>query len=108
MQDLPKIIQAKADVDRSIEISYDNGITAKFNFENFFEYRGYYNFLINDSDFLKILIEPYGHYVFWINESTQEEVEIDPYILYSICSKEKIIHDNKIVFDPSLGKNAWK
>lgn len=107
MQTLPKITYAKSNVDRSIEIEYDNGLKGVFNFEDYFEYRGYYNFLKDISNFLKILVEPEGHFIFWINQETQEEVEVDPYIMYSICSNDKIIHDNTVVFDPSLGKNAW-
>ena len=45
--------------------------------------------------------------VFWINEQTNEEIELDSQIMYSICSNEKIVHDNKVVFDPTLGKNGW-
>ena len=107
MQTLPKITHAKSNPDRTIEIRYDNGFEGKFNFEDYFEYRGYYDFLKDTSNFLKILVEPDGHFVFWQNVETQEEVELDPGIMYSICSNDKIVHDNKVVFDPSLGKNAW-
>ena len=107
MQSPPKIIQAKSYPDRTIEITYDNGKIGKFNFEDFYDYHGFYDFLISLPNFLKIMVEPYGHFVFWINEKTQEEIEIDPNIMYSICFNEKIIHDQIVVFDPSLGKNAW-
>lgn len=107
MQTPPKIIYAKSFPDRTIEIEYDNGLKGKFNFDFFFEYKGYYIYLKDLPHFLKIQIETNGHNVFWLNETNQEEIEIDPSILYSICSQEKIIHDDKVVFDPSLGKKAW-
>lgn len=107
MQTLPKIIHAKSYSDRSIEIQFANGTDGKFNFEEFFEYRGYYDFLKVVSNFLNICVDPHGHFVFWTNAESGEDIELDPYITYSICTNEKIIHDNKIVFDPSLGKNAW-
>jgi hypothetical protein len=107
VQSLPKIIHAKSYPNRFIEIQFANGVVGKFNFEDFFEYRGYYDFLKDVSSFLKILVESQGHFVFWTNNETGEDIELDPYIMYSICTNEKIIHDNKVVFDPSLGKNAW-
>ena len=107
MRSPPKIIQVRSFPDRTIEVTYANGKIGQFNFEDFFEYRGLYSFLKNNSSFLKIMIEPKGQFVYWTNEETQEEIEIDPNIMYSICFNEKIIHENNVVFDPSLGKNAW-
>lgn len=107
MESLPKIIQAKAYPTRIIEINYDNGMIGTFNFETFFDYLGYYDFLKDLSNFQKIKVNPNGHFVFWLNDKTQEEIELDPAIMYSICFNEKIIHETNIVFDPSLGKNAW-
>ena len=107
MQSPPKIIKATANPNRIIDIEYSNGLKSAFNFENYFEYIGYYNFLKDLNTFLKLNTDPGGHFVFWINEKTQEEIELDPQIMYSICSNEKIVYENKVVFDPSLGKNGW-
>lgn len=106
MIDTPKIIKATALRDRKIEVQFENGQQYIFDFESFFEYKGYYAFLSDLNQFLNLHVEPYGKYVFWINNEN-EEVELDPAILYSICSREKIIIDGKTVFDPALGKNAW-
>ncbi len=107
MKSLPKIINAKSYPDRSIEIEYSDGLKKTFNFEHYFEYSGYYDFLKDSAAFLKLNIDSHGHFVFWINEQTQEEIELDPQIMHSICSNEKILHNNKVVFDPALGKNGW-
>ena len=106
MKTPPKITKATAYPDHIIEVIFDNDEKGKFNFENYFEYQGYYQFLNDISSFLKIKIHPQGNYVFWLN-SQGEEIEIDPAILYAICAKKPVIINNKIVFDPSLGKNAW-
>jgi hypothetical protein len=82
----PKIIKAKSNPDRMIEITFADGVYGKFNFENYFDYLGYYQFLNDDS----------------------QEVEIDSAILYAICENKPIIVNDKIVFDPSLGKQAWQ
>lgn len=106
MLDTPKIIKAKSHPNRSIDIQYENGIKATFNFENYYEYKGYYAFLNQDENFLQLKISKDGEYIFWIDENG-EEIEIDPVILHSICSKKQVVVDGKIVFDPALGKNAW-
>lgn len=106
MNTIPKIIKAKSSSNREIEILFEDGIHAFVNFENYFNYSGYYSFLSDENRFLKLEIEEDGDYIYWLNDNN-EEIEIDPAILYSICSKEKIIVNGKVVFDPSLGKNAW-
>lgn len=106
MKTTPQIIKAKSNLDRTIEITFADGVYGKFNFENYFEYIGYFKFLNDVSLFLKIMVHPHGHYVYWLNENS-EEIELDPAILYAICEKQPIIVNDAIVFDPSLGKQAW-
>lgn len=105
MNTVPKIVKAKSTSKREIEIIFEDGIHAVVNFENYFSYSGYYSFLSDETKFLSLKVEEDGGYIYWLNDNN-EEIEIDPAILYSICSKEKIIVNGKVVFDPSLGRNA--
>jgi hypothetical protein len=89
-----------------IEITFADGVYGKFNFENYFDYLGYYQFLNDLTLFLKINVHPLGHYAYWVNDDSQE-VEIDSAILYAICENKPIIVNDKIIFDPSRGKEAW-
>jgi hypothetical protein len=107
MQTSPKIIKATAFSDRTIEIYYSSGEVGSFNFENYFDYLGLYDFLEDVSEFAKVNVDPYGHNIFWLNPKTNEEIELDPSIMYSIISQQKIIVNEKVVFDPSLGKAGW-
>lgn len=106
MNDTPKIINATSFRDGSIEIYFENGKHGKFIFSHFYDFLGYFEFLKDTEQFLKLKIEESGDYIYWL-DSNNEEIEIDPEILYSICTNQKIIIDNKTVFDPSLGKQAW-
>jgi len=106
MLDTPKIIKAKSHPNRNIDIQYENGFQATFNFENYYDYKGFFAFLKDIENFLKLEISSNGNYVFWMDEAN-EEIEIDPVILHSICSHKKVIINGKTVFDPALGKNAW-
>jgi len=106
MNETPKVIKAESFSNRDIEITFDNGIHAIINFNNYFSYSGYYSFLLDVNKFLNLKTETSGDYIYWLNDN-EEEIEIDPLILYAICSQEKIIIDGKVVFDPALGKNAW-
>lgn len=106
MNETRKVIKAKSFSNRDIEVTFDNGVHAIINFENYFSYSGYYSFLLDINKFLNLKIEESGDYIYWLNDNG-EEVEVDPLILYAISSQEKIIVDGKTVFDPTLGKNAW-
>lgn len=106
MQDTPKILKATALSDHSIQIHFADGIHGKFFFSDYFEYLGYFEFLKDINQFLNLKVDEYGSYIYW-TDNDNEEVEIDLDILYSIITKKKIIIDEKIVFDPSLGKQAW-
>ncbi len=83
MQTSPKIIKASAFSDRTIEVYYSSGEVGSFN------------------------VDRYGHNIFWLNPKTNEEIELDPSIMYSIISQQKIIVNEKVVFDPALGKAGW-
>lgn len=107
MLSAPKITKATTYPDRTIEIYYSSGEVGSFNFENYFDYHGYYDFLIDSFEFAKVKVDRYGHNIFWINPKNNEEIEIDPSIMYSIISQQKIIVNEKIVFDPALGKAGW-
>jgi hypothetical protein len=106
MLECPKIIKVQTYNDRKIEVHFENGLKAFFNFENYYDYSGYYSFLKDITIFLKIFINQKSNYIFWLDK-TGQEIEIDSTILYSICSQEKIMVNEEIVFDPSLGKNSW-
>lgn len=100
MDDL-KIIEAKA-FNKNIYLKFSDGIEGEFNFEDFFEYDGLLAQLKDPKKFEQIKIAEYGHNIFWL-----DDLDLDTEILYSIISKQPIIIENKIVFDPSLGKKAW-
>lgn len=106
MNTIPKIIKAKASSNRELDILFEDGVHAIVNFEDYFSYSGYYSFLVDEGRFQNLDIGEDGDYIYWLNDKN-EEIEIDPAILYSICSKEKIIVNGKVVFDPSLGRNSW-
>jgi hypothetical protein len=106
MQDTPKILKAIALNDYHIQVQYADGVRGKFLFSDYFEYLGYFEFLKDINQFLNLKVDEDGCYIYW-TDPDGEEVEIDPAILYSICTQQKIIIDEKVVFDPSLGKQAW-
>ena len=107
MLSTPKITKAIAYPDRTIEIYYSSGEVGSFNFENYFDYLGYYDFLEDVTEFAKVNVDSYGHNIFWLDPKTNEEIELDPSIMYSIISQQKIIVNEKVVFDPSQGRDAW-
>ncbi len=106
MTDTPNILKVSAASDRSISVVFENGIHSIFNFENYFSYTGYYAFLKDLNFFTNLKFRQGSNYIFWVNDS-EEEIEIDSAILYAICTQEKIVVNEKVVFDPALGKSAW-
>ncbi len=94
------IIEAKTLNGKNLFLKFSNGISGSFNFDDYFTYKGILAPLENQEFFNQISV----------NEGTicwPTEIDLCPDVLYSIVTKEKIYHNNKIVFDPSLGKNAW-
>lgn len=106
MYDTPKIVSATSFQDGTIEIVFENGISGKFIFSDFYDFVGYFEFLSEMDQFLQLNIDQNGSYIYWLDHAN-EEIEIDTDILYSICTNQKIIIDERVVFDPRLKKQAW-
>lgn len=100
MNDPHKIIEVKVLNDKNLYLKFSNGKSGSFNFEDFFSYKGILKPLSDQNFFNQVSIA--DGTIAWPNE-----IDFCPDVLYSIIAKEKIYHDNKVVFDPSLGKNAW-
>ncbi|NOT77536.1 MAG: DUF2442 domain-containing protein [Bacteriovoracaceae bacterium] len=100
MNDPHKIIEVKVLKDKNLYLKFSNGKSGSFNFEDFFSYKGILKPLSDQNFFNQVSIA--DGTIAWPNE-----IDFCPDVLYSIITKEKIYHDNKVVFDPSLGKNAW-
>ncbi len=100
MNDPHKIIEVKVLNDKNLYLKFSNGKSGSFNFEDFFSYKGILKPLSDQNFFNQVSIA--DGTIAWPNE-----IDFCPDVLYSIITKEKIYHDNKVVFDPSLGKNAW-
>lgn len=100
MNDPHKIIEVKVLNDKNLYLKFSNGKSGSFNFEDFFSYKGILKPLSDQVFFNQVSIA--DGTIAWPNE-----IDFCPDVLYSIITKEKIYHDNKVVFDPSLGKNAW-
>lgn len=106
MQNTPKIDSIVANKSRVIKVVFENGQSGEFNFEDYYDYVGYFSFLSDLAFFTNLQLAKSKNYAYWLN-SAQVEIELDTPILYAICTKQKIIIDGNTVFDPSLGKKAW-
>lgn len=95
-----KIIEAKILSGKNLFLKFSNGKSGSFNFDDFFTYKGILEPLKDQNYFNKVSV--IDGTIAWPNEC-----DFCPDVLYAIITKEKIYHDNKVVFDPSLGKNSW-
>jgi len=95
-----KITRLKTYDDRTIEIEYSDGVTGRFNFEDYFSYQGNLSPLKDLNYFKQAKFE--DNILKW-----NDDIDLCPDIIRAIISNEKIIIDNKIVFDPALKQNAW-
>ncbi len=96
-----RILEVKASGD-SLFLSFSDGVSGAFRFDDFFDFEGQLADLKDPGLFEKVKISEHGHFLFW-----SDLLDLDTDILYSIISKKPIVVDDKIVFDPNLGKKAW-
>jgi hypothetical protein len=100
MNEVHQIIEAKVIPEKNLFLKFSNGKSGTFNFDDFFDYIGILEPLKDSLFFNKISVT--NGTVEWPNEC-----DLCPDVLYAIVMNEKIYHNGSVVFDPSLGKNAW-
>lgn len=95
-----KISKAKAYSNGIIEVEYIDGIKGSFLYSDYFNFNGLLSPL-KDKDFFTTMTTDHKT-IKW-----GDEIDFCPDIIRSIITNQKIIHDDKIVFDPSLKQNGW-
>jgi hypothetical protein len=98
-----KIIAAETYPCKILYLKFEDGLEGKFCFTDYFECdKELSRELREDSYFAQVKVNQAFGNIEWPNG-----YDPSPAVLYAIISKQKIIVNNKIVFDPALGKNAW-
>lgn len=98
-----KIIEVKALPGKKLYLKFSDGLEGIFCFCDYFSCDKEKSIeLLNDSYFKKVFLNQEFGSIEWPNG-----YDPSPEVLYSIISKQKIIIDDLIVFDPSLGKKGW-
>jgi hypothetical protein len=101
---MKKIIEAKTFPGKIIHLKFQDGVEGEFCFTDYFECnQGISKKLQDETYFQKVSVNHEFGCIEWPNG-----YDPSPDVLYAIISKQKIIIDNKTVFDPALGKQAWK
>lgn len=100
MSEIHKIVEVKALGLKTLFLKFSDGKSGSFAYDDFFTYKGMLEPLKDQNFFNKV--EVVDGTIAWPGE-----IDFCPDVLYSIVTKEKIYYNNKVVFDPSLGKNAW-
>lgn len=100
MNDPHTIKEVKILGGKNIYLKFSDGKSGIFNFEDFFTYKGILAPLQDQEYFNQVAI--IDGTIAW-----PDECDFCPDVLYSIITNEKIYVDGKLVFDPSLKKNAW-
>ena len=100
---MKKIIEVKASPHMNLWLKFSDGLSGEFCFSDYFKC---------DTDISRKLLDPtYFSKVKVNNEFGCIEwpngYDPDPDVLYAIISKQKIIVNEKVVFDPSQGRDAW-
>ncbi|MBC7429780.1 MAG: DUF2442 domain-containing protein [Bacteriovorax sp.] len=98
-----KIIDVKTFPGKTLWLKFQDGFEGTFCFTDFFELnKDLSKKLQDDSYFSQVTINHDFGCIEWPNG-----YDPSPEVLYAIVRNQKIIISNKVVFDPSLGKNAW-
>lgn len=100
MNECHEIVEVRVLEGKNLFLKFSNGKSGTFNFDDFFTYKGILAALKDDQFFQKVAI--IDGTLTWPNEC-----DFCPDVLYSIITNEKIYDNDKVVFDPSLKKNAW-
>jgi hypothetical protein len=97
---VPKLKNVKILPSKQIYLEFSDGVDGVFSFEDYFNYKGVLKILKNEKNFKKACIK--NNSLHWT-----DECELSTDTLYAIITKSVIIVDEKIVFNPKLGKEAW-
>ena len=100
MSEIHTITEVKVIKDKVLYLKFSNGASGSFNFDDFFTYKGILSPLKDKSHF--DLVSLNDGTICWPNEC-----DLCPDVLYSIVTNQKIYQNGKVVFDPSLKKDAW-
>jgi len=99
--ELRKIIEVQALPGKILSLKFSDGTAGTLNYEQWFDYEGVFSDLLSDEIFSQVAVNETGT-IEWPGE-----IDLSPEVLYAIVHHQKIIVDDQIVFDPSLGKGAW-
>ena len=100
---IQKIIEAKAFPGKILYLKFADGVEGEFCFTDYFSCdKELSSELKEENYFSQVKVNKEFGCIEWPNG-----YDPSPDVLYAIVSKQKIIINNKIVFDPSLGKSAW-
>lgn len=100
MSDIYTITEVKVIKDKILFLKFSDGVSGTFNFDEYFSYKGILSPLKDQAYFEKVCIT--DGTICW-----PDECDMCPDVLYSIITNQKIFQDGKVVFDPSLKKQAW-
>jgi len=99
--ELRKIIEVQTMPGKVLSLKFSDGTADTLNYEQWFDYQGVFSGLVDDQIFSQVTVNEAGT-IEWPGE-----IDLSPEVLYAIVHHQKIIVDDQIVFDPSLGKGAW-
>ncbi|PIP95065.1 MAG: hypothetical protein COW00_17770 [Bdellovibrio sp. CG12_big_fil_rev_8_21_14_0_65_39_13] len=101
VMELRKIIEVQTMPGKVLSLKFSDGTAGTLNYEQWFDYQGVFSGLVDDQIFSQVTVNEAGT-IEWPGE-----IDLSPEVLYAIVHHQKIIVDDQIVFDPSLGKGAW-
>lgn len=98
-----KIISVSTSPGKILYLKFEDGSEGQFCFTDYFGCDKELSIkLLDDVYFAQVKINQDFGCIEWPNG-----YDPSPAVLYAIIAKQKIVANNKIVFDPALGKNAW-
>ena len=100
---MKKIIDVKTNPQMKLWLKFSDGVEGEFCFGDYFPCNTEVSKkLLNPDYFSKVSVNKEFGCIEW-----PDGYDPAPDVLYAIITKQKIIVNEKIVFDPALGKSAW-
>ena len=98
-----KIITVKVSPGKILYLKFEDGLEGEFCFTDYFKCDKELSRELRDENyFAQVKVNQDFGCIEWPNG-----YDPSPAVLYAIIAKQKITANNKTVFNPALGKNAW-